>query len=314
LHSQKSTNKTLYMKFNFNPLRVSVAAFAIVVAFGCGDNKKPAIPEEKTVDKMESLDPEKAAIFKVGDEIISIPSPVQTAFLLKKSGVSFRSDMLNSPKNLPSYSTKFQRSVNLGVYGADLGYTTIYGQTADAINFINSTKRLADDLGVTNAFNPDLMKRFDANMGVQDSLLKIMGDAYKESNRFFQDSEQQDVGALVLSGGWIEALYFTTVVAKNDGPESVRTRIAEQKGSLENLIKLLQQNAEEEEVAEFVSELIDLYYLFDQVESTYVWKEPTTDETTKTTTIKSTTEALITDEQINAISAKVESIRNHIIG
>jgi len=182
------------------------------------------------------------------------------------------------------------------------------------MNFINSTKRLADDLGVTNAFNPDLMKRFEANMGIQDSLLTIMGNAYKESNRFFQDSEQEDVGALVLSGGWIEALYFTTVVAKNDGPESVKTRIAEQKGSLENLIKLLQQNAEEEEVAEFVSELIDLYYLLDEVESTYVWKEPTTDEATKTTIINSTTEASIKDEQINAISAKVESIRNHIIG
>jgi hypothetical protein len=302
------------MKFNFNPLRVSAAAFAIVVAFGCGGDKKPVIPEVKPVDKRESLDPEKAAIFKVGDEIISIPSPVQTAFLLKKSGVSYRNDMLNSPKNLSSYSTRFQRSVNLGVYGADLGYTTIYGQTADAMNFINSTKRLADDLGVTNAFNPNLMKRFEANMGIQDSLLTIMGDAYKESNRFFQDSEQEDVGALVLSGGWIEALYFTTIVAKNDGPESVKTRIAEQKGSLENLIKLLQQNAEEEEVAEFVSELIDLYYLFDEVESTYVWKEPTTDEATKTTIINSTTEASIKDEQINAISAKVESIRNHSIG
>ena len=63
-----------------------------------------------------------------------------------------------------------------------------------------------------------------------------------------------------------------------------------------------------------MSELIDLYYLFDEVESTYVWKEPTTDEGTKTTIINSTTETSINDEQINAISAKVESIRNHIIG
>ena len=302
------------MKFNFNSLRVSAAAFAIAIAFGCGGDEGPVLSEEKSVDKMGPIDPEKTAIFKVGDEIISIPSPVQTAFLLKKSGASYRNDILNSPNNISKYSTRFQKSINLGVYGADLGYTTIYGQTAEAISFINSTKRLAADLGVTSAFNPALMSRFESNMGIQDSLLTIMGDAYQESNRFFQDSKQLDVGALVLYGGWIEALYFSTVIAKSDGTESVKTRIAEQKGSLENLIKLLQQNAEAEDIAEFVSELIELYYLFDQIESAYVWKEPTTDEATKTTTINSSTESSIKDEQINAISDKVESIRNRITG
>lgn len=302
------------MKFNFNSLRVSAAAFAIAIAFGCGGDEGPVLSEEKSVDKMGPIDPEKTAIFKVGDEIISIPSPVQTAFLLKKSGASYRNDILNSPNNISKYSTRFQKSINLGVYGADLGYTTIYGQTAEAISFINSTKKLAADLGVTSAFNPTLMSRFESNMGIQDSLLTIMGDAYQESNRFFQDSKQLDVGALVLYGGWIEALYFSTVIAKSDGTESVKTRIAEQKGSLENLIKLLQQNAEAEEIAEFVSELIELYYLFDQIESAYVWKEPTTDEATKTTTINSSTESSIKDEQINAISDKVESIRNRITG
>ncbi|MBL4625714.1 MAG: hypothetical protein JKY42_11330, partial [Flavobacteriales bacterium] len=122
------------------------------------------------------------------------------------------------------------------------------------------------------------------------------------------------VGALFLCGGWVEALYFTTVVAQNDGAQSVKTRIAEQKGSLENLIKLLQRHAETEEVADFVSELIELYYLFDEIESTYVWKEPTTNEATKTTIINSVTEASAIKEQLTAIAAKVESIRNHIIG
>ena len=302
------------MKLNSNPLRVAVVAFVVVAVFGCGESKKPASTQEKPTEKRKALDPEKAALFKVGNEIISIPSPVQTAFLLKKSGAAFRNDMLNNPKNISNYSTRFQRSINLGVYGADLGYTTIYDQTAEAMTFITSTKRLADDLGVTSAFNPELMKRFEANMGIQDSLLTIMGDAYKESNRFFQNSEQEEVGALVLCGGWIEALYFTTVVAQNDGAEAVKTRIAEQKGSLENLIKLLQRHSETEEIAEFVAELIDLYYLFDEVESVYTWKEPTTDEDAKTTVINSVTEATATEEQLNAIASKVESIRNHITG
>ncbi len=158
------------------------------------------------------------------------------------------------------------------------------------------------------------MKRFEANMGVQDSLLSLMGDAYKESNRFFKDSEQEEVGALVLCGGWIEALHYSTVIAENDGADVIKKRIAEQKGSLENLIKLLQRHTETEEIAEFVSELIDLYYLFDDVETTYVWKEPATDEESKTTVINSTTETSITAEQLSAIARKVKSIRNHIIG
>ena len=117
------------MKFNFNSLRVSAAAFAIAIAFGCGGDEGPVLSEEKSVDKMGPIDPEKTAIFKVGDEIISIPSPVQTAFLLKKSGASYRNDILNSPNNISKYSTRFQKSINLGVYGADLGYCLIYNQS-----------------------------------------------------------------------------------------------------------------------------------------------------------------------------------------
>ena len=302
------------MKLNFNPLRALITVFVVAIFLGCGEEEKTAPVSEKPTKERKAIDLEKAALFKVGNEIISIPSPVQTAFLLKKSGSAYRSDMLNDPKKISNYSTRFQRSINLGVYGADLGYATIYDQTAEAMSFITSTKRLADELGVTSAFNPELMRRFEANMGIQDSLLTLMGDAYKASNQFFQNSEQEEVGALVLCGGWIEALHFATIVAQNDGHEMVKTRIAEQKGSLLNLIKLLEKNTEADEIAEFVAELIDLYYLFDEVESVYTWKEPTTDEDSKTTVVNSVTEASATEDQLSAIASKVESIRNHIIG
>lgn len=302
------------MRLKFKLIQISTFGILTIGLIGCGEPEKPTTQPEEQPKEKKALDPEKAALFKVGDELFSIPSPVQTAFMLKKAGASYSKNMLNDPKKIASYATRFQRSVNLGVYGADLGYSTIYDQTPDAISYINSTKKLADELGVTSAFNPELMARFESNLENQDSLLSIMGDAYKESNRFFQNSDQEQIGALVLCGGWVEALYFSTSTAQNSGSAELKKRVAEQKGSLENLVKLLQRHADNEEIADFVAELIDLYYLFDEVESTYVWKEPTTDEASQTTTINSVTEANITDEQLTTIAAKVESIRNHIIG
>jgi len=253
-------------------------------------------------------------IFSVGDELFSIPSPVQTAFLIKNSGAAYNAAMLNDPKNAATYSTKFIRSLNLGIYGADLGYVTIYEQTQDALSFMNSARKLSDDLGVSSAFSKDLLTRFQANLGNRDSLLVLVSDAFRSSDSYLKENDRDDVGSLILAGGWIESLHFTTNIAKNNSSPEVIRRIGEQKTSLENLIKLLQRYANDEDFADFVEELIDLYYLFSEVQITYTYAKAEQDPENKITYINSTSEVTITEEQLNNIAAKVSVIRSRIVG
>lgn len=282
---------------------------------GCdGGNKGDSALDTPKKDNNLKADSVKSTLFQVGDEIFSIPSPIQSAAMLKNQGANFDIELLNSPNKAPSYSTKFQQAVNLGVYGADLGYVTIYEQTQNALSYLNSTKKIADKLGVSGAFSPELIERFELNMGDKDSMLVLVSEAYRASDSYLKNSERNDVGGLILAGGWIEALYYTSQASKDLNNQSLKNRIGEQKSSLENLIKLLQKYASQNgEVADFVEELIDLYYMFDEVEITYTFVKPSTDPDVKTTTINSTSEIVITDEQITIITDMIAQIRNNII-
>lgn len=271
-------------------------------------------PVEKPIETPGDGDTNNTHIIQVGNEYFSIPSPVETAFLVRKSGVSYKADLVNPHSKVGNYATKVQKSLNLGIYGADLAYVNIYEQKDDAVPLLKSASTLASELGV-NTFNKNMVDRFEKNIGNKDSLLVMVADAYQATDAYLKKTESTDIGSLILAGGWIEALYFSTSVLKEKaGDEELKRRIGEQKHSLKNLIKLLQIHFNNEEYADLVEELSELYDLFEDVKITYEYIEPQTDVEKKLTTIKSKSEVDITQEQVDQISEKVKHIRNSIVG
>jgi hypothetical protein len=288
--------------------KVIMLSVATLLATGCTDTKK------KTAEDVPPVDSTQSTILNVNGEIFSIPSPIQTSFLLKSSGAAYSKEILNPANKTVQYSTNFSKGLNLGIYGADLGYVTIYDQTQDAIGYLNSAKKLADDLGVANAFDPVTVERFRKNIGNQDSMLMLVGVAYRSSDTYLKNNDRRDVSGLVLAGGWIESLYFATNVYKTKQSDEVKRRIAEQKSSLESLIKLLTQFYSQPEYTELVDKLNDLKSVYDGVEFKYTYQKPSIDPANKMTVINSKSEVKITPEQIENISKKVKAIRNEIVG
>lgn len=302
----------MLMKFKAIKLSAAVLAFCSVnlLFTGCGGNNDADSDDAET----EKVDSTKTNIFKVDNTLFSVPSPIQTSLLIKKSGANYNKSMLNPVKNKSSYSTTNKKALNLGVYGADLGYVTIYEQTQDAIGYLQAVQSLANEIGVSGAFDQALMKRFETNLGNRDSLLSLVSVAYRSSDAYLKNNDRKDVGALILAGGWVESLYFSVNIAKESKNQEVINRIGEQKTSLENLIKLLTPYYNQEGYTEFIDGLIDLAYDFDGVQSRYNYVKPTVDVKNKITTINSKTDVIITDEQLKAISEKVQNLRNQIIG
>ena len=54
------------------------------------------------------------------------------------------------------------------------------------------------------------MKRFQGNMENRDSLLIMVSQLNSLSDEYLKENESEDVSALILYGGWVESLYFTT--------------------------------------------------------------------------------------------------------
>jgi hypothetical protein len=287
------------------------SAFALTLMFSCGN---PTDDGDTNGNDTTKIDSTKSMTVEVGGKIFSVPSPIQTAFLIKKSGAQYNNAMLNPSNKSNSYSTNYLKALNLGVYGADMGYVTLYDQTQDALGYFQAVKKLADELGVSSAFDKALLERFQKNLGKRDSMLNLVSSAYRSSDAFLKNNDRNDISALIIAGGWIEGLYFATKISKEKSNDEVVRRVAEQKTSLSSLIGLLETNAAQEEYAELISGLKGLNDEFSKIEYKYVYDKPTTDEGKKITTFTSKSEVVISAEQLNSISEKIEAIRKMIVG
>jgi hypothetical protein len=299
------------MKFNYLQLKTSCIALVALTLFNCsgGDKKKEGV-EETPVDTAKVVN---NGVLNVRGELFSIPSPVQTAMLIQKTGSSYDKSILNVTSNSGQYKTDFSKALNLGIYGADLGYVTMYSKTQDALSYLAAVKKIADDLGVSGAFDAKTMDRINKNITVKDSMLVLVGVAYRASDAFLKNNQRNDVSGLILAGGWIESLNFAISVNKLKENEEIKMRIAEQKQALGSIIKLLSQYQSQSGYSELIDDLKDLAKVYDTVTFKYIYEKPETNEAAKTTTINSHTEINITKEQINLITTKLIALRNKII-
>jgi hypothetical protein len=297
------------MAFKFLPLTRTffIVSMASLVVAGCGPSK-PSGTEPGAEPKDSAAPP----IVNINGQIFSIPSPVQTAILINQSGAPFTKDLLNEPNKAGKYESTFDRALNLGVYGADLGYLTIYSENNQALAYFASVKKVGDALGIASSFDEKLMKRFEANIGKKDSIIALVSDAYRASDAYLKDSKRSEVGGLILAGGWIESMHFATAILKTKPSQDVQNRIGEQRTSVNSLIKLL-ASFNKPEYEGLIKQFKELSALFENIELKYTFVEPTTQVDKHLTIINSKTEVKITAEQITAISDKIAAIRKSIV-
>lgn len=246
--------------------------------------------------------------------LYSLPSPLEMASIIKKSGTNYNSGILNPIENTTKYVTNTSRAFNLGVYGADLGYTAIYNQTQEAMFYLSSVRKLADGLGVASAFSENTVSRMEENMNNHDSILQIVSDSYLATDEYLKENERASTSAMVLAGGWIEGLYLATKIVKSaKNNKELLQRIAEQKHSLENLVDLLQTYNKDESIKPVLTDLAQLKKTFEAVKETVVAGEVKTDEAKGVTTIGSGVTLEMSTETLEAITTAVANTRNKLV-
>jgi hypothetical protein len=307
-----ATNKSI-MTMNIKNFKLNAKVIALgltsLLIYSCGDPKKP---EEGTGDDLPDTDTVKAVALNVGGELFSVPSPIQTALLIQKSGVAYDKTILNAGNKNGQYTTDFSKSLNLGIYGADLGYVSMYNQTQDALGYLGAVKQLADKLGVSAAFDQQTMKRINDNISNKDSMLVLVGIAYRASDSYLKTNKRPEISSLILTGGWLESMHFSITAYNKKPTDGIKYRIAEQKQALGSIIKLINSH-NMPNAADLVKDLEDLAKVYEGISTKYNFVEPTTDEAKKTTYINSTTEITISDEQLKQIAEKITAMREKIV-
>ncbi|MFT6678846.1 MAG: hypothetical protein ACJAZG_001519, partial [Granulosicoccus sp.] len=220
----------------------SILALATMILISCDGGKTDAgLTHVTLVDKKEDKKIDYQTE-KVNDIFFSIPSPIEMAGLIKGSGSKYNADLLNDIRNRDKYTSSYSKAINLGIYGADLSYTSVFNRNQESILYMSSAKQLADELGVSAAFNSDVMNRIEENVDNRDSLLGIISETFYILDAYLKENNRSSVSAQVISGGWIEGLYIAACVYEDDeakSPELI-TRIVDQKYALDDLIALVE--------------------------------------------------------------------------
>ncbi|MDG1780893.1 MAG: hypothetical protein P8H59_08065 [Flavobacteriales bacterium] len=300
------------MKRTIHPLLATTAAFGLLFA-SCGDEPKDTNVEDVTQEVSVEEANENAVtskLVKLDSEIFSLPSPVQTAVLLSKSEIPYNDALLNPVAKVNSYMNQSSQALNLGVYGADLAYLSNYNNAQLKLDYFKVVEDLATELNIRNNIDQSLIDRFASNIDSRDSLYKLNANLFKAADQYLKQNDEEEVAALVLSGGWIEALHLSMQAAESN--DAMRNRIGEQGTAVRSIVNLLKRSTEPSTL-ELAAKMAALAELFEGLNMTYTYVKPIPDASQRISYLNSKSKVELSDEQLALIAVQVDAIRNMII-
>lgn len=245
----------------------------------------------------------------------SLPSPIETAMLIKRSGVEFNESLLNKRDNYTKYATTLQRALNLGIYSADLSYAGMFDQTQIAIQYMGISKIMAQDLGILGTIDNELLSRLEVNLGNRDSIMDIISESFMNSDVYLKENGRPETAAIVLAGGWIEGLYLAINSANSrpKGNDDLIDRIVDQKISLGALIQLLENYHNIEMVNRLLFDIRKIAKVYENFDVVYSHIETLTDPDDRSTVLKARTEVFKSANAFKSLSHVVDSLRTKYV-
>lgn len=298
----------IFRKKHFVPFLVAGLAFTLA---SCGDSD--GTPADDTSADEISIDDAASGvgenILKIDREIFSLPSPVQAALLLKKNAVEYDEKLLNPLENERKYINRIQKSLNLGVYGANMAYLSNFNNTQLKIDYYQVIDKLTEALDVRSKIDQSLLDRFAKNIEERDSLYALNAELFSSVDRYLKENDENHVAALVLTGGWVEALHLT--MGTSEMNEEIRNRIGEQKTAVRSLKRLLAK-IEDPLLEDLLAKLKALDKAFEEVSFSYEYVKPITDANERVTYLNSKSSVVMSDEQLQDIADALAEVRAYI--
>lgn len=302
-----------------NKYRISSVIFLVfILAIGlitsCKSGKKPP-KEDQEVKVPVNITEIKQDIDKATKIFNALPSPLESAMLIKSAGAKFNEKLLNSVSKQNNYVTNKAMALNLGIYTCDLSFASLYEQTQLLIDYMNAAKKMADGLGILDAIKKEDINKLEENINNSDVIMDVVSQTFYNSNSYLEDNGQPATAATVLVGGWIEGLYISTqlVDMKDFSGNKLVGRIIDQKLSIDILLDLLNGSKGNPSVDELILQIQKLKTVFDKIKLSSGALKPEYDQSSKTTILKSEVTTDMSQETFLELLKTVAEIRNSFV-
>lgn len=222
-----------------------------------------------------------------------LPSTMQIAHILKKSGVLYEEGLTNDPDKYSQYETRAKRLLNLGIYTGDLAYCILNNQNDKGMQYVEVLKRLGNELDLAEVYQTsEALDNMENTMNNHDSLVTFIIRTQEKLNDYAHTSHQLSLLLETFTGAWVETMYLGAN-AENQHPEYIHKRLAEQMGILSDLIDGLEMTGNDNaEVESIVLQLIDFKNSMPAYQDNF--------------------DNELTPEQFDVLKEKITAIRNNI--
>ena len=193
---------------------------------------------------------------EIQKNVYPLPTSADVIKMLSELEVGYILGIANPVENARKYLTSASKAINMGGYGADLSYATLYNIQQEVINYLDAIRSLANELNMSKIYDETLYDKIKQNFDNRDELVKILTEAFSNTYAYLSENDQQTLALLVVGGAWVEGMYLTTHVSEAAYQVAGISKVLiEQKESFDLFLDLTKPYLEDPNIKDFVAKL-----------------------------------------------------------
>jgi predicted small secreted protein len=224
-----------------------ILILCVVGSTSCKDKKAKQEQKKIEVEQVKTLDTQ------IKENVYPLPTSAQVIKMLTELEVGYIIGISNPVENSKKYFSSTTRAINLGVYGADLSYATLYNMQQEVIDYLNTIRSLSNELNMSKIYNEELYSKIKQNFDNRDTLVSILTNSFNDTYAYLVENDQQQLALLVVGGAWVEGMYLTTHVSEAAYQVAGISRVLlEQKKSFELYLDITKPYLTDPSLGDFV--------------------------------------------------------------
>jgi hypothetical protein len=246
-----------------------IIPFLVMATVGLGSckNRKTEGQQRLELDERARIEKE------IEESVYPLPTSADVIKLLTDLDVGYIIGISNPVDKASGYLTSRDRAVNIGIYGADLSYATLYNMQQEVINYLSAVRTLANELNMSQIYDESLYNEIKQNFDNRDQLVSLLTDAFNNTYVYLSENGQESLALLVVGGAWVEGMYITTNISESVyHVEGIVKVLLEQKASFELFMDLAKPYSDDPLVRDFLIELEPIVKVYEGLETSLTMK------------------------------------------
>ena len=275
--------KRVSMKKILAGIILPILMISFVFLTSCNSCKSRVAEKQKENSELAQVD---SLENQIEENVYPLPTSAEVIKMLTDLEVGYIIGISNPVENTKKYFSSTKRAINMGVYGADLSYATLYNMQQMVINYLDAIRSLSNELNMSKIYNAALYDSIKKNYDNRDALVRILTDAFNDTYVYLAENDQQPLALLVVGGAWVEGMYLTTHVSEAAYQVAGISKVLlEQKKSFELFLEITKPYASDPSVSDFVAKLDPIRKVYEGL-GTSLTEENIKDITVAITTVR----------------------------